>query len=65
MKDFIQESDKRFDERFPGVLETTFKVESSEYPIPPVTRFVEGELKSFLRTELTRFAQELEKVDNI
>lgn len=40
-----------FEERFPGVLETKFQVESKEFPVPSVTKFVGDEVLTTLQAQ--------------
>lgn len=55
VKENMPESwEAEFDKKFDGVLETTFQVESKEYPIPSVTRFVENDIKTFIRSVLAQ-----------
>lgn len=48
-----------FKEKFPGVLETKFQVESKEFPVPSITRFVEDEILQWIDHLLTIRDREL------
>lgn len=61
MRDFIAESERRFDEK---IKAREFDMEDPDGLFDVSDFYDDMKLKSFLRTELQRFAQELEKTVN-